>query len=231
MLETARLEYLEKRSRSIRILFWICVPALAILLFFLDTDVVIATAIISPLIAYVIYAFAHDAMAAKSFERYCNGYKNIIGDVVAVIDPGLAFNKRQGIDYCCFESSELYRHQIDRYGSEDLVFGKYGKTQLKIAEIYAEQKMEQLVIDPEDMLESPRYQKVFQGLLLVADFHKHFDGKTFVLPNGSNRNPGTTAVHLEDTEFETKFSVFSSCLLYTSPSPRDKRQSRMPSSA
>ena len=27
------------------------------------------------------------------------------------------------------------------------------------------------------------------------------------------------------------FSLFSSCLLYTSPSPRDKRQSRMPSSA
>ena len=27
------------------------------------------------------------------------------------------------------------------------------------------------------------------------------------------------------------FSVFNNCLLYTSPSPRDKRQSRMPSSA
>ena len=27
------------------------------------------------------------------------------------------------------------------------------------------------------------------------------------------------------------FTIFSNCLLYTSPSPRDKRQSRMPSSA
>ena len=26
-------------------------------------------------------------------------------------------------------------------------------------------------------------------------------------------------------------SIYDSCLLYTSPSPRDKRQSRMPSSA
>ena len=34
-----------------------------------------------------------------------------------------------------------------------------------------------------------------------------------------------------DDEFEIVAGVFSSCLLYTSPSPRDKRQSRMPSSA
>ena len=31
-------------------------------------------------------------------------------------------------------------------------------------------------------------------------------------------------------DFEN-FGTFNSCLLYTSPSPRDKRQSRMPSSA
>ena len=29
----------------------------------------------------------------------------------------------------------------------------------------------------------------------------------------------------------TAFIIYNSCLLYTSPSPRDKRQSRMPSSA
>ena len=35
-----------------------------------------------------------------------------------------------------------------------------------------------------------------------------------------------------ELEFETALSAFfSHCLLYTSPSPRDKRQSRMPSSA
>ena len=34
-----------------------------------------------------------------------------------------------------------------------------------------------------------------------------------------------------DFEKETTSSLESICLLYTSPSPRDKRQSRMPSSA
>ena len=32
-------------------------------------------------------------------------------------------------------------------------------------------------------------------------------------------------------DFEKRTVLFNSCLLYTSPSPRDKRQSRMPSSA
>ena len=36
-----------------------------------------------------------------------------------------------------------------------------------------------------------------------------------------------------DTELtgEQAYAIYSDCLLYTSPSPRDKRQSRMPSSA
>ena len=38
--------------------------------------------------------------------------------------------------------------------------------------------------------------------------------------------------HSEDATDGSLFvAVYGSCLLYTSPSPRDKRQSRMPSSA
>ena len=39
-------------------------------------------------------------------------------------------------------------------------------------------------------------------------------------------------IHTPEFEFEKKYeNVVFACLLYTSPSPRDKRQSRMPSSA
>ena len=34
-----------------------------------------------------------------------------------------------------------------------------------------------------------------------------------------------------DRDMVTRVDIFTGCLLYTSPSPRDKRQSRMPSSA
>ena len=49
-----------------------------------------------------------------------------------------------------------------------------------------------------------------------ADRWKHTDGVDSAVPVGFT---------------QTQLSADSTCLLYTSPSPRDKRQSRMPSSA
>ena len=40
-----------------------------------------------------------------------------------------------------------------------------------------------------------------------------------------------SAQALKITDFETVVKPFTDCLLYTSPSPRDQRGSRMPSSA
>ena len=57
---------------------------------------------------------------------------------------------------------------------------------------------------------------------------KKFDGK-FLVRNGEYQ------IFDGETKFPRiivlKFPSYESCLLYTSPSPRDKRQSRMPSSA
>ena len=49
-------------------------------------------------------------------------------------------------------------------------------------------------------------------IVLRCNLHKNMVGTIFVVPNGYFTQP-------------------DNCLLYTSPSPRDKRQSRMPSSA
>ena len=43
--------------------------------------------------------------------------------------------------------------------------------------------------------------------------------------------PGNTRVSGQKNPDYQSVYVFNNCLLYTSPSPRDKRQSRMPSSA
>ena len=47
-----------------------------------------------------------------------------------------------------------------------------------------------------------------------------------------NHDPiyGSEVVYLEVPE-DTKIDTINSCLLYTSPSPRDRQKSRMPSSA
>ena len=48
--------------------------------------------------------------------------------------------------------------------------------------------------------------------------------------HGKNSHASPSAV-IDDDRVFVHFGTYGTCLLYTSPSPRDKRQSRMPSSA
>ena len=52
-----------------------------------------------------------------------------------------------------------------------------------------------------------------------------FCNKILILDLDVHQGNGTAEI------FRKNKNVFTACLLYTSPSPRDKRQSRMPSSA
>ena len=64
---------------------------------------------------------------------------------------------------------------------------------------------------------------------------KHFFGrKDFIVPNNErviflNQVHGDKVIDLEDLSSVNSYP--EGCLLYTSPSPRDQRGSRMPSSA
>ena len=75
--------------------------------------------------------------------------------------------------------------------------------------------------------------------ILGGEFGNSFDAESGSTVNISGGTFGTSfdafsgsTVNISGGEFGNGFDVESgSCLLYTSPSPRDKRQSRMPSSA
>ena len=54
------------------------------------------------------------------------------------------------------------------------------------------------------------------------------DGTLRRVQDGSGKN---SAISLSQSEAKVHGDLTVTCLLYTSPSPRDKRQSRMPSSA
>ena len=56
-------------------------------------------------------------------------------------------------------------------------------------------------------------------------------GDTYDTPQGTTMDPGAGGGFVTLAETVTTAAGCDSCLLYTSPSPRDKRQSRMPSSA
>ena len=66
-----------------------------------------------------------------------------------------------------------------------------------------------------------------EDVATIADCAKRKDRKGLVDWVRSKRD----AVWILDTNKEVTLSRFTDCLLYTSPSPRDRQKSRMPSSA
>ena len=68
-----------------------------------------------------------------------------------------------------------------------------------------------------------------EGVAAVSCMESHMNRRTLgsIDPNSIRQ----TELHTECRRRRETESLYSPCLLYTSPSPRDKRQSRMPSSA
>jgi len=200
-IEGTRLEYLERARQCFMLVGIPCLIGGFIvgILFF-------PFGLFGSFFAFLFYNIAYGMMAGKKRAQYTGNYKDtVIRKLVAQIDPSLRFEKGRGIEQPLFERCDLFASP-DRYDSEDLVYGKYGKTEFQMAEIHAEEKRETRNSKGET---KTSYHTIFQGLLLIADFHKHFGGKTFVLPDRSGGKWGTSAVQLEDAEFEDDFSVYS----------------------
>ena len=200
-IESTRLEYLEKRKQCFTMVGIPClIGGIAVAVIFFPFG------LFGAFLAFIIYSIAYGIMAGEKRKQYTNSYKDtVIRKLIVQIDPGLEFDKDRGIEESLFERSNLYASP-DRYRSEDLVYGKYGKTEFQMAEIHAEEKRERRNSKGK---KKTSYHTIFKGVLLIADFHKDFAGKTFVLADGSGGKRGTSAVQLEDAEFENEFSVFS----------------------
>ena len=56
-------------------------------------------------------------------------------------------------------------------------------------------------------------------------------GAALLLQSCTTADEKIATASLDEADKQKLVAVTQSCLLYTSPSPRDKRQSRMPSSA
>ena len=72
-------------------------------------------------------------------------------------------------------------------------------------------------------------QEILDGLKEIKA-HKNGSGKKLVTRKLKDPSPANVIREKLDLS-QDAFASLMGCLLYTSPSPRDKRQSRMPSSA
>jgi hypothetical protein len=152
--------------------------------------------------------------------KYVHAFKNqVVRPIVQYISPDLTYLPKNGISESRFRASGIFRHRVDRYRCEDMVRGLVDKTRIEFSEIHAEYKTE--TRDSKGHRRT-QWHTIFQGLFFIADFNKHFKGRTFVLPDSAEKLFGQLGqklqaigkshgelVKLEDPEFEREFAAYS----------------------
>lgn len=166
---------------------------------------------------FVLYSVKAGSLAG----RYRSAYKAaVVPELLGLIDANLRHDSGAGIGEGTFEATELFSTSPDRYTSEDLIEGAFGKTFLQLAEVHAEDR--RTSTDSKGNTRTT-YVTIFRGLLLIADFNKHFQGRTFLFPDVAENLFGnfgrffqklggrseTGLIRLEDPEFESAFAVYS----------------------
>ncbi len=163
------------------------------------------------LIFLVIYHF--------STKDYVKEFKaKIIKQMVSFFDENLTYNASSYIPQSQFVDCCIFDCRPDSYKGDDLVRGKLGATQIEFSEIHAEYKTEH---SDHKGCRHTQWHIIFEGLFFVADFNKHFNGKTIVLPDTAERIFGhigkmfqswnitrAELIKLEDIEFEELFAVY-----------------------
>ena len=176
----------------------------------------------APPLVFFFVLIACVVIGAIAFAFISKGYKRefkqrIITKVVRFLDPELSYQPDGLIDKHTFKGSKLFTHSIDRYKGEDLVQGRVEKTDIVFSEVHAEYK----TTSGTGKNRRTEWHTIFKGLFFIADFNKHFQGQTLVLPDSAEKLFGgfgkmlqswnigrPDLVKLEDPEFEQEFVVY-----------------------
>jgi hypothetical protein len=143
----------------------------------------------------------------------------VIEPIIQYISPDLTYAPKSGIPEVQFLATGIFRRRIDRYHGEDLIKGSVGQTRIRFSELHAEYKTE--TRDSKGHRHT-QWHTIFKGLFFIADFNKHFKGRTFVLPDTAEQLFGRLGqklqeigkshgelIKLEDPDFEREFAVYS----------------------
>lgn len=136
----------------------------------------------------------------------------VIGRIVKFTDESLEYNPTAGISQSEFEQSAIFDWAGHRYLCEDLVSGKIGQTAVRFSEVHTQRKQE-MGGDGDGNGKFHRWVTLFKGVIFIADFNKHFKGRTMVLTDQFFQNikvKRDPVVRMENADFEKAFVVHSS---------------------
>ena len=216
-LEESRLLYRKRQTKYLLIVF---IPLVAILVGGYLAELGIFIFFVAAgwaAIGFALYQFRVASIKSLYVQNY---KKTVIPALVKLVDSELKYEPGAGISMGTFKGTELFPTSPNRYSTEDLIHGTYGKTYLQLAEVEAKERRTRTDSNGN---RKTYYVTIFKGLLLIADFHKDFHGRTFVFPDKSEKTFGnfarffqkmggrrkTNLIRLEDPEFEKAFAVYS----------------------
>lgn len=197
-----------KRSAT-AILITIGLVAAAVLLF-----VAIRQPVLSGLLglaAILVFILGH-AQPVKKFKALFK--QKIITAIIQDINPELSYSPRGKVDKSAFAHSKIFTQRSDRYTGEDFISGRIGSTDMQMSELHCQYRTT-------DHKGRTQYHTFFKGLFMIADFHKHFNGRTVVLPDKNEKLFGgfgkwlqkmnfgrDQLIYMEDPDFEENFVVY-----------------------
>jgi len=147
-------------------------------------------------------------------QGYVGDYKDkIIENIVLFVHPSLRYSKTSYIERSEFNKSSIFLTQPNIYNGDDRVRGVIGSTSIDFSELHTQYES--------GHGRNRTVRTVFKGLFFLADFNKHFKGRTFVLPDKAEKMFGHIGsffqkmnaarpdlVKLEDPQFEKHFVVY-----------------------
>ena len=151
----------------------------------------------------------------RAHGRYRRFFKQrVITAMIKAVNPSLTYNMKGFVPKAVFIQSKIFLQGPDRYKGEDHIKGRVRETDIELSELHCQYRSR-------DSKGRTQYHTFFKGLFMVADFHKHFHGRTVVLPDTAERLFGGfgkwlqgmsfgrgQVVYMEDPDFEKQFVVY-----------------------
>ena len=170
----------------------------------------------------IFFAFGYFTLGAIIYKMLIKDYtkefkEKVIHPLIKELDSNLNYESNQHLSQKYFRDSKIFNSTIDRYSGNDFVHGEIDDIHIEFSDIHAEKRNK-------NSKGKDSWSTVFQGLFIVADFHKHFSGSTVVLPDSAqstfgdliggwlqSKNASREAlVKMDHPEFEKEFVVYAS---------------------
>ena len=149
---------------------------------------------------------------------YTSEFKDkVIAPLIQEIDENLRYAKNIHVSEFEFINSKLFTSIPDKLDGNDYISGKIDEVGIELSDIHAQK-------EHKDSKGRSSWSTIFQGLFIISEFNKNFNGRTIVLPDTAQSSFGDLVggwlqshnisrdelVKMDNPEFEREFVVYGS---------------------